>query len=190
MHFNLILASASPRRKELLSSIITDFTVVSADVDETLLPLEGPGDAVKRLAELKANNIARKHPNSWILAADTLVECRGQILGKPKDKTECREMLELLSASEHKVYGGIALIRSDLGVSERLLQITSIRFSEIEDSNLANYIDTTEPYDKAGGYAVQGWAARYVIEIHGSYTNIVGLDLALAYSLLRRHKVL
>jgi septum formation protein len=175
---NLILASASPRRKELLKSIRVPFIVVPAEIDELLKDGEDPEAHVQRLAHEKAFEISKKYRQSWVLGADTIVVIDGRILGKPSDEAEAVEMLSILSGRTHIVFTGYAIVNS--GYPE--MKIVACARSEVfirtlSKAEIQSYVLTGEPMDKAGAYAIQGVGAAIVERIYGSYTNVVGLPL-------------
>ncbi len=170
----LILASASPRRRELLASLDLDFTVRPASVDETPNPGERPRDLVRRLAREKAEAGARN--GEWVLAADTIVVTEGEVLGKPADRTEARAMLKRLQGRWHLVLTGVAL-RPPNGDTLHAVESTRVLFAELTPEQIDWYAETGEPDDKAGAYAVQGLGALFVSEIDGNYSNVVGLPL-------------
>jgi len=185
----LILASASPRRRELLASLDLDFTVRPASVDETPNPGERPRDLVRRLAREKAEAGARngeqasseaardaRQGHEWVLAADTIVVTEGDVLGKPADRTEARSMLERLQGRWHLVLTGVALRPPD-GDTLHAVESTRVLFAELTPEQIDWYAETGEPDDKAGAYAVQGLGALFVSEIDGNYSNVVGLPL-------------
>jgi septum formation protein len=173
----LVLASASPRRLELLCQIgIVPDAIDPADIDETPLPGELPPGHVLRLAEAKARAVMPRHPRAFVLAADTVVACGRRILPKAEDAATARACLELLSGRRHRVYGGIALVTpaGDIALRRVMTQVTFKRLSETE---LRAYLETGEWQGKAGGYAIQGMAATLIPSISGSYSNVVGLPL-------------
>ena len=170
----LILASASPRRRELLASLDLDFTVRPSTVDETPNPGERPRDLVRRLAREKAEAGARN--GEWVLAADTIVVTEGEVLGKPADRTEARRMLKRLQGRWHLVLTGVALRPPD-GDTLHAVESTRVLFAELTAEQIEWYAETGEPDDKAGAYAVQGLGALFVSEIDGNYSNVVGLPL-------------
>lgn len=172
-----VLASASPRRQELLRSVGLNFKTLPAHVNEEYIAGESPREHVKRLALDKALAVARKYPESWVLGADTIVVIDGFILGKPKNKTQARQMLERLSGREHKVFTGFTLSRIASSVTKTKVIQSKVRFKTISAEELEWYIACDEPYDKAGGYAVQGRGAYFIQSICGSYTNVIGLPL-------------
>jgi septum formation protein len=172
-----ILASASPRRHELLRSVGLKFKIIPAHINEDQIPGESPREHVRRLAYDKAQTIARKNPRSWVLGADTIVVIDGLILGKPKNKAEARKMLILLSGREHKVFTGFSIARKAGRVRRTKVIQSAVQFKEISPEELSWYVGSPEPYDKAGGYAVQGKGAYFIKSIRGSYTNVIGLPL-------------
>ncbi len=176
-HPLLILASASPRRQELLASAGIAFEIIPSEADERTREGESPEEYVRRLAREKAADVAEKHRHRWVLAADTTVVINGSILGKPKDLPEAREMLERLSGQEHRVITGYCILHSSSRETREGRVITRVRFKSLSPEEIQWYLDTGEPFDKAGAYAVQGKAAFMVKEIRGSYTNVVGLPL-------------
>jgi septum formation protein len=176
-HPLLILASASPRRQELLASAGIAFEIIPSEADEGTRQGESPEEYVRRLAGDKATDVAGKHRHRWVLAADTIVVIDGSILGKPKDPPEAREMLERLSEQEHRVITGYCILHSSSGKRRERRVITRVRFKRLSPEEIQHYLDTGEPFDKAGAYAIQGKAAFMVKEIWGSYTNVVGLPL-------------
>lgn len=185
----LILASASPRRHELLTQAGLDFSVASADINEELLPHELAAAYVQRLAEEKAQAIWNLHraadtPDDplIVLGADTCVVSEGLILGKPAHTVDARRMLELLSGRTHAVLTGIAAV-TRTGTA-RALEITHVTFNVLKDAEIAQYIASGEPMDKAGAYAIQGYAARWIPRIEGCYFNVVGLPIARTVDLL------
>jgi septum formation protein len=179
----LILASASPRRADLLTSAGFDFTVRPVDIDERVLDGEDPERYVLRLAREKASAAAGlAGPGDIVLAADTSVVVKGEILGKPRDDDDARRMLELLSGRAHEVLTGVALRRGRREVSAAAS--TRVHFFPMSPEEMTWYVASGEPRDKAGAYAVQGLASRFVERIDGSYANVVGLPVALVYKLL------
>ncbi|MCY3926714.1 MAG: Maf family protein [Acidobacteria bacterium] len=170
----LVLASGSPRRRELLESLDLDFTVRPAAVDETPNPGERPRDLVRRLAREKAEAAGRD--GEWVLAADTIVVENGDILGKPKDRDQAREMLHRLRGRWHLVLTGVAL-KPPNGDTLHAVESTRVLFAELTPEQIDWYAATGEPDDKAGAYAVQGLGSLFVLEIDGNYSNVVGLPL-------------
>ena len=173
----LVLASASPRRLELLAQIgITPDHVEPANIDETALPRELPGPHVMRLARAKAEAVRARHPDAFILAADTVVACGRRILGKPEDEAAARAFLTLLSGRRHRIYGGVVVIDPAGKIAARRV-MSQVAFKRLSDSELAAYLMTGEWRGKAGAYAIQGRAAVFVSWMAGSYSNVVGLPL-------------
>lgn len=183
----LILASASPRRIELLKQIgIIPDLVIPSDIDETALAQEKPRLLAARLATLKAAKIALKNKNNYILAADTIVACGNRILGKAENNDEARKFLQLLSGRRHNVYTGISLICPD-GKSSTKVVKTIVKFNNLSGQDIDFYLHHDEWIGKAGGYAIQGLAARFIRAINGSYSNVVGLPLFETVNLLKGH---
>lgn len=172
----LILASASPRRQELLRVLGIEFDVIPSDVNEEFLNGETPRDHVLRLARDKSMFVSRDNPGAWVLGADTVVVINDEVLGKPETPDEERAMLAKLSGRSHRVLTGFSIVKSGKLLIHDVVESTVI-FKEIHEDEIEWYASTEEPYDKAGGYAVQGMAAYFVKEIHGSYANVVGLPL-------------
>jgi septum formation protein len=181
-----ILASASPRRSELLKRLGLEFEVIPGDIDETFRATETPQEHVLRLSGEKALVIAHRHPDAWILGADTIVVIAGEVLGKPGSREEARTMLGKLSGREHEVFTGFSIVRQDRGNRISEVVRSSVLFRDITDDEMAWYTATDEPYDKAGAYAVQGLSSRFIRKIDGSYTNVMGLPLDEVTEALRR----
>jgi septum formation protein len=178
-----VLASASPRRQELLRNAGITFEVQPADIPEDPLPGEAAKDCAERLAREKALAVARQRPHDVVLGADTVVVIDGEILGKPSDAADAARMLRLLSGREHQVITGVCLVVN--GQSSMASETTLVTVSEITDKDIAAYVASGEPMDKAGAYAIQGIASRWIPRIEGDYSNVVGLPVALVYSMLR-----
>lgn len=175
----LILASASPRRAEVLRDAGFHFTVLSSAIDETPYPDESPQDLVLRLAQTKADLAAARAVGPAILiAADTEVVLDGHIFGKPRSSDDARSMLEKLSGRLHTVLTGVALIRLPDVERRSFVEATLVQFAPLSDEEIGRYLATGEPHDKAGAYAIQGYAARYIPRIEGCFFNVVGLPLA------------
>lgn len=172
-----ILASASPRRADLLRSAGLNFEVIPAQVDESALPGEAPADLVVRLSRLKAAAIFDAYPEALVLGADTVVVSKGMLLGKPADAEEANKMLNALSGETHQVLTGFSIFRPDRPCHQQLCS-THVTFRRLADEEVQVYVDSGEPLDKAGAYGIQGNAAAFVKSIDGSYTNVVGLPLA------------
>ena len=181
----LVLASASPRRRELLAGIgIFPNAVIPADMDETPYRQELPARTARRLADSKAESVAGREPEAFIIAADTVVALGRRLLGKPADENEARRFLGMISGRRHRVYGGVAVIAPDGRRAGRLVT-TVVSFKRLAPSEIEDYLASGEWRDKAGGYAIQGRAAALVPQISGSYSNVVGLPLYETVSLLQ-----
>ena len=179
----MILASQSPRRRDLLKLITADFRVIPSDVDESFRDDESPADYVARLAEAKARAVATKaFADEVIIGSDTTVASAGVILNKPVDETDFLAMMERLSGTTHQVYSGVCVLR-ETQCAVKVVR-TDVTFRQLSMSERLHYWQTGEPLDKAGGYGIQGLAARFVESIHGSYTNVVGLPLVELEALL------
>jgi septum formation protein len=179
----LVLASASPRRAELLRAAGIDYDVIPANVDETLKPDESAREHVARLAETKARTIHALDGQRTVLAADTVVVVDSQILGKPLDDVDARRMLRLLSGRMHDVLTAVSIFHPG-GIVDTRVDLTQVEFAPLSESDIDWYVSTGEPLDKAGAYAVQGLASRFVPRIEGSYSNVVGLPIALVHQML------
>ncbi|MBP5269825.1 MAG: septum formation protein Maf [Clostridia bacterium] len=188
MRPELILASSSPRRRDILTLMKTRFTVCSPDADERVRPGTEPADAVLIIASRKAGAVALAHPEfgagKYILAADTVVDLDGKILGKPADAEDAARMLKAMSGRTHLVHTGVCVMHC--GVSAGVTETTSVRFAPLSDGEIAYYISTGEPFGKAGSYAVQGLGARYVSGISGDYFNVMGMPVFALDRLLDR----
>ena len=186
MDRRLILASKSPRRYELLKQVGLDFEVAPSRVIEDFVRTESPKDHVTRLAEAKARDVARKYPGHWVVAADTVVCIGGSILGKPQNDEEAREMLQRLSGQEHWVFTGFFVCHLENGKSDKEAVQTAVRMKRLTAAEIEWYIKTGEPFDKAGGYAIQEIGSFMIESIRGSYTNVVGLPLCELIQMLLR----
>jgi septum formation protein len=180
----LVLASASPRRQELLRNAGITFEVQPADIPEDPLPGEAAKNYAERLAREKALAVALQRPHDFVLGADTVVVVDGQLLGKPSDAADAARMLRLLSGRRHQVITGVCLVVN--GEPTVASETTLVTVSEITEKEIADYVVTREPMDKAGAYAIQGIASRWIPRIEGDYSNVVGLPVALVYSMLRQ----
>lgn len=179
----LILASASPRRAELLRNAGISFTVEPAHIPEQPLPGEPPLQYAQRLARDKARAVYARHSDDVVLGADTVVVVDEHLLEKPQDATDAARMLSLLSGRAHQVITGVCLVAK--GYEKTEAETTEVRFSVLSESEIANYVQTGEPMDKAGAYAIQGMASRWVERIDGCYFNVVGLPVPSLYRMLR-----
>lgn len=183
----IILASGSPRRKEILKNLDIDFSVLKSNIEEEIYNYIDPIDMVLSLAYLKADDIVNQVKKGIIISADTIVVIDGEILGKPKDKLDAFNMLKKLNGRKHKVITGVCLI--DVEDNSRVVDYeeTIVEFRKIDDSIINSYIDTGEPMDKAGSYGIQGYGALLVKEINGCYQNVVGLPISKLGLLLKEN---
>lgn len=172
----IILASASPRRRELFKLITSDFKAVSTDADETLPPDIPPLKAAEHLACIKAAAAFEKFPDDIVIGCDTTVICGEKILGKPENKEQCRQFMNLLSDRTHQVATGCCIM--DKNGSASFTSVTDVRFRKLTDEEIEAYISTDEPYDKAGGYGIQGKGALLIEKINGDYFTVVGLPVS------------
>ena len=179
---NLILASASPRRRELLSLFGIPFVIRAADIDETMDPGKAPFDEVGRVSRLKARAICRED-GDVVIAADTIVVCQGRVLGKPRDAEEAKAMLRLLSGRDHQVMTGCTVLRGK--DSETFTEVTDLHFRELSEKEIARYVASGEPMDKAGAYGIQGGAALFCTRMVGDYYNVMGLPVCRLGQVLR-----
>lgn len=181
----LLLASASPRRREILENLGFEFEVLPSNVDESEVPWTDPVESAKLLAEIKGVDAQMTRPRKTIIAADTIVLCEGEVMGKPSDNDEAGEMLGKLSGRMHEVVTGIALITPP---NHRLIEAesTKVFFRALKPEEISRYISTREPFDKAGAYAIQGYASAFIDRIEGDYFNVVGLPVARLFSMFRR----
>ncbi len=181
---DIILASASPRRKELLGLLFDSFRVAPSRFDESLTPRDlDPREHVLYCALMKARDVAAKHAHSLVIGADTIVVVDEQILGKPSDVEDARGMLRMLSGRKHQVYTGVALIEN--GIERSACESTDVYFAALSEQVISRYISTGEPLDKAGAYAIQGRGAPLITSISGCYFNVVGLPIHRLSVLLR-----
>jgi septum formation protein len=181
-----ILASSSPRRRELLASIGLEFDVMPSDIPEVRGEGEAPEEYVARLSREKASVIAEKHPGRWVIAADTTVLLGDQVLEKPRDAEDAKRMLATIAGNTHIVYTGVTVLNLDAPHRDTRVAESEVRILPLTVDDIAWYVRTGEPLDKAGAYAAQGVGGMFVDSIHGSYTNVVGLPLALLFQMLRR----
>jgi septum formation protein len=187
MSTSILLASASPRRRELLERIGISFEVLPADVDESVLPGEDAVTYATRVASAKAQRISALHPERWVLAADTVVEVSGDPMGKAADRKEAEAMLRSLRGKGHRVTTAVALCRSGADAEQECQAVTTeVMMREFSEEELQDYLEATEWQGKAGAYAVQGMAAAFVTEVRGSISNVIGLPLSEVVELLAK----
>ena len=183
---SIILASASPRRADLLTAIGVIFELVPSHVSERPHPQEAPADYIMRLARAKVVEVARKRDSGLVIGADTIVVLDGRLLGKPEDSADAQRMLRLLSGKWHAVMTGVSLYDATTKREVADYDKTLVRFAQLSDSEINWYVGTGEPFDKAGAYGIQGMGALFVEEIAGNYHNVVGLPIPLVYRLAKR----
>lgn len=176
MNKHIILASASPRRRELLSVITEDFEVIPSRIEEIVPSNVGLLETAEYLAGIKAEDVAKKYKDAIVIGADTCVIAEGEILGKPKTRADAFRMIKLLSGKTHSVITGCAVICN--GITNSFSAETKVEFYNLSDDEIEEYVNSSEPYDKAGAYAIQGKALLFVKEIVGDYFNVVGLPIA------------
>lgn len=183
----IILASASPRRKEILENTKLKFRIIKSEVEEVIVEGESPQQVVMRLSFEKCMDVASKHESSLVIGADTIVVLDGMILGKPKDEDEAYEMLRKLSNNVHQVITGISLI--NLEGNKKIIDyvVSNVKFKDLSEEDIKDYIQTNESLDKAGAYGIQGYGALLVDEIQGDYFNIVGLPISRVSDLLKKN---
>lgn len=182
----LVLASASPRRQELLEMLGIDLIIEPSAIDESCRPGETPREQALRLSLEKARDVSGKFPGIWVLGADTIVVVGGEVLGKPVGGEDARQMLQKLSGREHMVITAFALVCRHAGIEYSEAVESRVTFNRLDDDEIQWYIGTGEPYGKAGAYAVQGKAAAFIKEICGSHTNVIGLPLSEVVEALRK----
>lgn len=184
---NIILASGSPRRKEILENANIKFSIKQSDIDEVVLKDELPSQVVMRLAFEKSMDIALNNKESLVIGADTIVTINNEILGKPRNEDEAISMIERLSGKTHQVITGISLINLDAGKKIIDYVVSDVTFKDLSKEDIKDYIQTNESLDKAGAYGIQGYGALLVKEIKGDYFNIVGLPISRLSDLLKQH---
>lgn len=189
----LVLASASPRREELLRNAGISFVAQPTNIPEVPQPGEAPRAFAERMAREKALTLFRQHSNDFILGADTIVVVDAEILGKPRDSADAVRMLRMLSGRRHQVTTGVCLVgrkrteNQETGFEDVRSETTIVTVDAVSDDDIRAYISTGEPMDKAGAYAIQGRASRWISHIEGDYFNVVGLPVALVCRMLREH---
>ncbi len=181
---SLILASGSPRRRELMALITPDYTVCTSDVDESQISAATPALTAQALAEAKCRAVAKDHPEDVVIGCDTVVDFAGEIFGKPRDREDAVRMLRALSGAEHQVHTGVCVCQGQR--CESFTATSKVRFYPIDEAAIQAYVDTAEPYDKAGGYAIQGTAALFCEGIEGCYYNIMGFPVSRVAQILKK----
>ena len=184
-----ILASASPRRRELFSLICPDFEVIVSAADESSVRADSPSELCMELASLKCHAVAEEHPDSVVIGADTIVCVDGEILGKPADRDDAERMLRMLSGRSHHVLTGLCICSYGKTVCTDFSD-TEVVFKELTDEEIEEYIDSGDPFDKAGAYGIQNGAARFCRKIDGDFFNVVGLPVNRLYELLRENSLI
>ena len=183
----VILASASPRRKEILQNTKLNFDIQKSDIEEVILENESPEDMVVRLAYEKAFDVAKRNTDRLVIGADTIVALDNEVLGKPKDQNEAYQMIKRLSNKTHKVITGISLINLKENKIIKNYVVSFVTFKDLSEDSIKDYINTNESLDKAGAYGIQGYGALLVKNIQGDYFNIVGLPISRLSDLLKNH---
>lgn len=186
----MILASESPRRRELLAAVGVPFRVVPSEVEEIPRPGESPSRFVRRAALDKGKAVASLHPSSFVLSADTIVVADGRILGKPRDRAEARRMLSRLAGREHRVYTAVCLLRAKRAYRDIGVDVTRVRFRPLSAAEVAAYARTGECDDKAGAYAAQGAGMLLIDRVAGSFSNVVGLPMTRVVAMLARARLI
>jgi len=181
----LVLASASPRRSELLRNAGITFTVQPAHVDERMLAGEAPEEYAKRLAREKAQAVSHERPGETVLGADTIVVVDSEVLEKPRDQADAARMLRLLSGRSHRVITGVCVIKAVSSIEDVRAATTEVWMRDLSEEEIKEYVASGEPMDKAGAYAIQGIASRWIWKIVGCYFNVVGLPVPLVYRMLQ-----
>jgi septum formation protein len=179
----VVLASSSPRRRELLANAGIEFRADSADIDESRRDGESPVEYASRLAREKANAVSARSPNSTVIGADTIVIVDNEVLGKPQNAADARRMLRLLRGRTHQVTTAIAVISPRKMLEHQ--ETTDVHFGPVTDDEIDAYVRSGEPMDKAGAYAIQGWASKWIDRIDGDYFNVVGLPVAAVWKMLK-----
>jgi septum formation protein len=181
----LILASSSPRRKEIMKMMGMPFDIIEPEAEETVNGDENPLDLVSRLACMKASDVYERAGKGHIVVGiDTIVCIDGLVLGKPRNRNDAYEMLKRLSGRTHRVLSGVCIIK-DRTAPIRFVSETSVTFTDMSDDEINEYVDTSEPYDKAGAYGIQGKAAKFIKSINGCYYNVMGLPLSEVYGIIK-----
>lgn len=185
---NIVLASSSPRRRELMARITPHFTVCAADVDERAVTAPTPALLAQKLAEAKCRAVLPQHAQDVVIGCDTVVDVDGAVLGKPADRDEAKRMLRMLSGRVHLVHTGVFLWAA--GRETAFAETTRVRFAPLSEAEIDAYTATDDPYDKAGGYGVQSGACKFVTGVEGCFFNVMGFPVARVYAALRDHGIL
>ena len=181
----LILASGSPRRKELMGLLPWAFEIKTEEVEEVISKSLSPEENVMALARQKAEAVSKEYPHQIVIGADTVVCLNGEIMGKPRDRQHAREMLAQLSGQTHQVYTGVAVLRAEDATLETFYIGTKVKMQVLSDEEIEAYLETKEPFDKAGAYGIQGYGARYIEKIEGDYYSVMGLPVHALYETLK-----
>ena len=179
---SIILASGSPRRKQLLEQIDLKFQVIPSNVHEDFNLDLIPEKFVEHYAKEKARDVAKTYPDKWIIGADTVVVFQSEILGKPKDRDDSYRMLKMLSGNTHQVFTGVSIQHKEMKVSDTFHHCTNVTFNTLDDNDIFYYIDTYKPFDKAGSYGIQDWFSVCINHIDGCFYNVMGFPLSKFYS--------
>ena len=182
----ILLASQSPRRKQLVELLPWEFEVCTEEVEEQIDLYLGAEANVQALAKQKAEAVAYKYPDQWVMGADTVVCYQGKIMGKPKDEEDAKSILQRLSGQTHQVYTGVAIINKCKNIEHTFYQETQVTMQVLSDEEISMYIKSKEPLDKAGAYGIQGYGARYITGIQGDYYNVMGLPVHEVYTQLKK----
>ena len=183
-----ILASKSPRRKEILKKINLDFKIMESNIDESIISVnKNPYKYSIELAELKAKNISINNPNYTVIGADTIVSINNKILNKPKDFKQAKAMLNLLNGNIHEVITGVSLKNKSLNIDESFYDVSFVSFYKLTDNEIIDYINNYKPFDKAGSYGIQDYAGLFIKDIKGSYDNIVGFPISKFYQIIKKY---
>jgi septum formation protein len=182
----IILASESPRRKEIIKMLNIQFKIIKSEFDENTIKDTNPIDCCTNSAVGKATSVSIRFPNHYIIGADTVVHFKDSILGKPKDKAKAFEYLQLLNNEQHEVYTGVSIINKDKSVNEKFYEKTVVSFNKITKKDMEFYIDRYKPYDKAGSYGIQEWSSIFIKKINGCFYNVVGFPLPKFYKLFAK----
>lgn len=187
-NIKFVLASGSPRRKELLENLKVKFDVVVSDADEENVPKDLPPQLyVQELAVIKGTSVAAGlGKNEYVIAADTIVVCNGEIIGKPRDEADAVRILQMLSGNTHSVYTGFSVTEAKNGKTVSGYEVTAVHFRELSEGEIADYISSGEPYDKAGAYGIQGRAGIFIDRIDGDFFNVVGLPLCALNNMIKK----